>query len=497
MSEALELQYRQVTAQRSVALAAFPDGVMDYNFSIGGRLGWIPNKSYFRIGITLSGPAGAAPLLKDQVAFADSVCGNLFSNVYCRAGGQDISSITNYAPQASICRDRLHKSHAWLESLGKGAYFLDPDFQDRVNRTAADLPASFESKVQTEKMGSVANPDDYRVQIAAATGVLTGTNCFDFTANLAVGSEILVLGQTYTVESVTDATNVVVTPIPVAAVDTTANGSALKLTRENDGDGRRTIYVMWRPPVALMDHGSPLGSGDYRIQLNPNSYYKSSAVETKLGGRVVPTNYNFEVASCQLYIATAKVDIPVTSTETLYFKESQVQSKTMSNPTGENLLDFTVPPSTTSISVFVQSSDASTNTQMPPSVFKTKDGSDTKLQSIQLTYANTVKPSTRWSSAYTTTTNYLTQRYNDTQQESQQFWNPGGPESFAAWLKRGPLIHYTFNRDKDDRSTHLQVAASYDGLEANTNLFIIAHYTRTVQISTTNGYITNVNSLTT
>ena len=128
-------------------------------------------------------------------------------------------------------------------------------------------------------------------------------------------------------------------------------------------------------------------------------------------------------------------------------------------------------------------------------MFKTKNGSDANLISIQLSYANTVKPSTRWTSEFNATTNYLTQRYTDTQLESGKIWSEGGCESFGDWLKRGPLIHYTFDRDKDDRSTMLQLALQYNGLEPNTNCFIIAHYMRIVVITTTNGFVSEVNTL--
>jgi hypothetical protein len=200
----------------------------------------------------------------------------------------------------------------------------------------------------------------------------------------------------------------------------------------------------------------------------------------------------------QFFAATCKIDIPSTGVETLHLMEHQVLTKSMTNRTGDNLLDFTVPSSTKAISVFVQSGDAGTNPLMPPNLFKCKDGTDTNLACIQLSYANTVKPSTRWTSEFKDDTNYLTQRYTDTQLESGQFWSPGGCESFGDWLKRGALIHYTFERDKDDRSTHLQVALQYggiNGIEEHARCFVVAHYSRVAEIAINNGFITSVNTL--
>jgi hypothetical protein len=506
--EPLELQYRQITSQRAVINDNFPQGVIDFNFSIGGRTGFIPNRSYFRIGLKVTGPDNVAPpTVSDQLAFADSVAGNMFTNVYFRAGGQDVSSIVNYCPQAAACKNRIDKSGAWLNTTGKDSYALDADFQSRVNRVSSDVPGLLDGQLQTVKLGAAATQSSYTVTIAV-DGVVTGVGTdFLVTGNVVVGDELLISGSLYTVTVATNATTLTVTPAPNAVVTTGATGSAMKVIREVDGDGRNEVYVIYQPPIGIFDHGDPLGSGDYRIQLNPNAYYKQSCVESKfnLSPGVAAGNemgFNFDVKSIQFYAATCKVAIPATGTETIHLMECQVQSKPISQQTGENLLDFTIPPSTKAISVFVQSGDSGTNTQVPPSMFKTKDNSDMKLASIQLSYANTNKPSTRWSSEYTDGSvlasdrkNYMIQRYNDTQMATTQFWSPGGSESFSDWSKRGPLYHYTFNRDRDDRSTHLQVAANFNGLEANANLLIVAHYTRVVQIAVTNGFVSSVESL--
>ncbi len=78
MSNEMELVYRQVTCQKAVNGDNFSQGVQDFNFSIGGKSAWVPNRTYFRIGMTLKGRGDTAPKFSDQVAFADSVCGNLF-----------------------------------------------------------------------------------------------------------------------------------------------------------------------------------------------------------------------------------------------------------------------------------------------------------------------------------------------------------------------------------------------------------------------------------
>jgi hypothetical protein len=493
MNGLMELSYKQVTSNRPLGNGQFPDGVIDYNFNIGGKTGWIPSLSYFRVALKLKGAGGAAPVLKDQVAMAESVCGNLFSNVYFRAGGQDVSSIVNFVPQAQAVKTRLTKSGAWLNTIGKDSYRLEPDFQKRVNNTASDVPSFLDDSVQTVKLGTDLHQHDYKVVEAVDTGVLTGTNT-NFTAPLVnVGDQILINGQVKTVTLLTNATSMTVTPTSTLAFDSTANGSVMKLARGSDGSGRAGVYTMWQPPIGIFDHHSPMGSGDYRIQLNPNSAYKTSCVQSKLAGLTNPAHYDFEVTEVQFFVATCKIDDASSGVTELFLMEHQVSSKPLSN----GLHDFTVPSSTVALSVFVQSGDSSTNTQSPPNLFKTKGRQDETLQSIQISYANTVKPSTLWTSAFTDDTNYLTQRYTDTQLESGKFFSEGGCESFGDWLKRGPLIHYNFVRDKDDRSTNVQLAINYLTEEANSNVFLVAHYKKRVNITTQNGFIVNVDSFAT
>ena len=54
--------------------------------------------------------APAQPVTGDQLAFADDAMACLYNNVYFRAGGQDVSSIVNYVPQAHALKTQVMKS---------------------------------------------------------------------------------------------------------------------------------------------------------------------------------------------------------------------------------------------------------------------------------------------------------------------------------------------------------------------------------------------------
>ena len=147
-SDDLELVYRQISCQKAVSLSSFSGGVQDYNWSIGGKTGWISSKSYFRIGMTVTGANGAAqPTFTEQIALADGVLGNLYNNAYFRAGGQDVSSVVNYAGQAAAIKNRLDKSGGFMKTIGKDSSWLEADYNKRILKTCSQtgLPASLSS----------------------------------------------------------------------------------------------------------------------------------------------------------------------------------------------------------------------------------------------------------------------------------------------------------------------------------------------------------------
>ena len=126
-----ELVYREVSCSKSVGGNDFQSGVQDYNFSTSSPTAWYANKSYFRITLTVAGQA-AVPTQGEQIALADSVCGNLYDNCIFRGSGQDISSAMNYVAQASALKMRLSKTTSWINSVGKSAYGFESNFQSNA-----------------------------------------------------------------------------------------------------------------------------------------------------------------------------------------------------------------------------------------------------------------------------------------------------------------------------------------------------------------------------
>ena len=98
----VDASYTEVSCTRALNGSLFEQGIQDYAFSIGGVNTWIPSKSYFRITLQLNRLATAnAPLMSDQLAYADNCGANLFTTSSFKMGGVEVRKLSSFAQQAS------------------------------------------------------------------------------------------------------------------------------------------------------------------------------------------------------------------------------------------------------------------------------------------------------------------------------------------------------------------------------------------------------------
>ena len=550
----MESQYLEVPCSRGLNDAAFTQGVQDFGFSIGTPNVWFPKKSYFRVTMSLyNGAAGTQiPLTPAALtAFADNAVGNLYDNVYFRGGEQDISSLTQYCAQASALKIRLGKTLPWLKSMGAGTAVHESSFMKRMlavsqypRGSTAAVPNVTAPTVLQASMTNIGAYDDreiYRpvpdvtfatnqITITAATGVVTeaaaGTARFlsgmpqasnPLGGPVLQGDLLVVNGIAYEIvaNAAQDETKCFVSPAPRGDVAATSNWFVVRADTIRANQSFNTVFALWQPPIGIFDYDEELGSGNFKIQLNPNSNFDKCAVETKNPLWATVSPYRLVINDVRFYAYIEKKSLPDSSRD-LFLDELSIQSK----PYSSNL-QFSVPPSTRAISVFVQDNTAGSSPLIPPSMFKVLDNGDLYLKNIQLNYANITKPSTNWESKYESSatsnagaltrssTLELQQRYHDTYEESGLELDIAGMESLSDWLRRGPFYHYTFARDVNNKSTEVQLNTTFVGpnnvssLSATGNptnrltasrVFVVAHYRKTVQITTANGLIVSVAS---
>lgn len=437
----MEMNYREIACQKAVSGASFTQGLQDFNWSVGYPTSWIPAPTYMRLTVQLNSDAADPPVVQpvigDRFAFAENAANCLYNNVYLRAGQQDISSIINYSPQASMLKHRITKPGALLTYVGKSVYMLNADFSDRQQLIVANA--------------LLANP-------------------------------------------------------------------------QVRGYNRNVIDIIFQPgALGIWDYNNVMPSGDYRLSLNPTTQLLNAvqADPTYLSGQP-PVNpapalaAYLKVVDVKMYLCTVRVTEAIS--QQLTFNSNLPEYFVSQKPFGtasSGTFDFTVPSSTIMLAFFLQSGNAGVPAGQLPnrialSTFTTTGQDELKVVSYQITYANQTKPSTRWSTAYTTTpsaqdgvnanrTNTFQTRYFNNIVENDLYINPGGAETINEYLTRGPYYLHSFIRDKDDKSTQVQLALELNGqaLDVNTQVFLVAIYNRETEIKTENGRIQSVRSLNT
>ena len=497
--------FSEITAQRAVSGSNFQSGVIDYNFSIGSPNVFVPSESYFVIDATLT-YEGKQPHIEDQIALANDFGSCLFNNAFIRIGGQDVSSCVNFLPQSSIVKHRLTKTGAWLKTVGKSAYMLEANFDERVKMTALDGDSDFTTTQSMRIDSGVGVPT-----IAVGSGVaglttLTGVNTV-FTQLDPSTDYIVINGVSFKIKTVLDNTSLEAYENPKqygVVMPATSNFTAYRQIVKNRTLGNNRVFIVWRPPVGFFDLAEPMASGDYRFSLNPESNYKLAGVESNVS-RSVGTGigqFDLTINDVKLYIATYKYLLPQAITN-IGLREVLVQSKSLSG--GTEQFQFTVPPSATGIGFFIQANSAGSNTKYSPTAFTTNQNEQDTLTSYQITYANTTKPNTRWSGTLTSTGSYpnqtsvntLQQRFHDTFSESGLIQSEGGCESLAEYIETGQIVYHNFVRDSENRSTQCQfsISTGVGGFTIPTKLYLYCFYNRQVEIVSNDGLIVAVRNL--
>jgi hypothetical protein len=291
--------------------------------------------------------------------------------------------------------------------------------------------------------------------------------------------------------------------------------------------GSSITQVMFQPPIGIFSEANAISGGDFKISLNPSPSYATNGIQSIMpltaGTSAAPFNYDYKlnIKNVKFYVATIKSDVSPTGVIPLTLIEMAVLNKTLNQSGGLQNLDFTVPPSTLAITVFVQGGDAGTQTVIPATKFYLQgNGGVTNsttlnpitglplglynniannVQNIQVTYGSITKTQTLYSSGYDSNSgvNNNVQRFLQSIQYSGKITSEGGAESHPQYLERGNYWHFDFSKDKNDTSSYVNVQISF--LNANIgqsqNLFIVAHYSRQCEISYENGFITQVVSV--
>lgn len=523
-----EAQYLEVGPVPNFIPATFADTDLDFQFVVNRECVWNPSKSYFRVGLTITGAAGQ-PALREMVAPADNTVGNLFNRASLRAGTVELSSCNIGLAQASALETRLESSTGYDSSIGKGSNMHIAQFEKRNELIASDSGSDshFGSKNAMYRPVTAATFTTAQIDIAAMTVATTsfltspgpgaanaitaitgGSIATCATGNFMLGlpnratglptgapvaaGDILVLnGIKYNIKNALDATTFRLIETLAIIVPASADWYIIRKDMVRAPQARNTIYVNWRPPMGIMKYDGPMAAGMYTMSLTPNVRYKQAIIETKNPLPVAGTSYDVSISDVKLYNYIEKAPIDDGPIE-LPLLEYQVQSKPWSTQ-----LEFVVPPTTESLTIFLQDSLAGHNPLIPPSMFKTLDNSDLRLKTINVSYGGYSKPATQIQSNFYDGINQLQARYRNTYDESGIDTRGVGCESYEEWLERGPFYHFTFNQDVNNRAVAVSVATTFNngdpaGALASTGqawLYCVAHYRNRAQVTSAGGRV--------
>lgn len=136
----LEGVYNEVSSTSAITPENFGNSTLDFPFSVGRPNVFYPAKSYFRVSAEIFRDSGAGqlnPRIRDGIAYSMNPVANLFSEAYFQMGGNDVSKLNNFHPQASTLKSRILNSQPYLSSLGLIPY-MKPDLNERIMDVSYD-----------------------------------------------------------------------------------------------------------------------------------------------------------------------------------------------------------------------------------------------------------------------------------------------------------------------------------------------------------------------
>lgn len=492
----------------------FGETVSTYNFSVSDPSCWVPSKSFFRCQFAITGAAGAPPPISRMLAFAEGAVGNAFQSADFDAGGTTVSRVSTAAAQISALKMRRGKGRAWMNSVGASAAGWGGTFSERVAKTSTGAGplggvSVLDAPDKIDRAGATSVAATLAIESSNAT-VTFADGAIAFSASY-IGATLVINNERFTITGAA-----LVSPFP--NVDIAATADWYVISRDTSVASRSDLEVIWQPPLGVMDVSTEIGGGSFRFSLTPFTDFQirmTEALNNYLPGTAGAALYQVvweKQPSLYLYTVRSKIresSLPLTLTE------YQADNRTAQ---GSLVMQVVVPRSTKKIHVFTQSSLAGRDQRFPASKFTAAEGNGTTVgtellvKGIQVTYAGVTLPKSKWQAEYSATKNNLTAAYYsslvstdrdadykicDTSDPDLAVEAPtsGGAESFAEWIRRGPVYSFEFVRpagaSEVDATIDIEFAA-VPTAPLTANVFVVAEYTRVVLIKTDNNQIVSV-----
>ena len=523
------LKYDQIVPTRDVTGDQFSAGPITYRFENSGEKWWLPSKSYIRMRCKLTKADGTTPLVvSDDIAPNFGLASQLFQSMDFQIANKVVSRCTDYVAQIDALKKRLHKSKSWMDSIGASTNFWESDFAKRQSVVCSDglevtnisAPEYVDIKTRTQLGFDAQGVDKNAVQYDAATGKLEFTVGSagaalpaDISVLYPVGSYFVMLqnaGANYDDVParviVSDATSVSVTAGRYGNANILVNSDVEwgRFTYETSSvnQARKTseFEVIFKPVLGLFDIDSGLPCGDYQLTMNPQTSQNVQlrAIESSQANKAT-TDFKFQVTSMNFYCATLEGPRITDLSYLLDMKHTRAQAVKIDNKEfGQKNLD--ISPSTQKVSICYQDLRAGSDTRISSSKFRSYNDAVTtpvenSLNRWFFNYAGVSRPSPDYDGELKDGSDLTTQRYVNSQLESQAYYDVGGTEPIREFHENGSYYHYQTPRDGSDKSTRLTVSqgfsASTDDVK-NTNLLVFDHSSQVARIQIQDSRVVSV-----
>ena len=429
----IDMNYEEISPQRSITGDSFTQGLCDWRFSISPSSGgaWIPSMSYFLIEYTFSNAAvNDSPLSSTKMTLGCNWASNLFTASSFKVAQYEICNVNSFHAQTHTLKKRMGYVHEDFQGLAYDRDGYDSDFSRRLARTSADSLYDKYGQLDVSNINApvtttsfVNSGSVYSYKTPAGTGnVEINSRVIAPQATRTIGQTITLtaadranLDWTLTTTAAIAAGDVVVIGTaagayvatvlflsannPVAPATTSiATGTIIQLAaglvnadtgvaflwaasivpnRQADPrTGKFLNNVLYQPPLGVFDISDPtLLFGDFAIVLTPNQSYKTAVIES-LENKVEGTDYKFAIRSMKFYIAKCKIPQMPTPDTAFSMMEYQLLTKQLLIQSGTQNFDFMLPPSTQKIVVFIQDASAGSLSNVSASRFKVRQFSD-------------------------------------------------------------------------------------------------------------------------